>query len=182
MDNIIEYKFIYFNDKKKQLKFILHNYVQILNMMMTCFPFNNLKHKTELYEEYHKEMDTYLREKAKNLKWFFVTNITVDIIIGFCCLKKIQELINYKDKLETYKLINVKDVNFADIFRTTIEKPCIETLCKNFQYKNVGKFLLEELCEYLKPNYKIIYLVPESLCKQTCNSYTNDLTENEYYE
>src|SRR5439155_17030388 len=55
--------------------------------------------------------------------------------------------------------------NFLDILnkKKIIYGPCIETLCKDQNYKEVGNFLLNKLFNYLKNKYEKIYLVPESI-------------------
>jgi hypothetical protein len=166
----MEYNLFYILDIEKQEKFIKENIARILEIMLISFSSNlKLFNKNDIKKEkeYEKILNHLITNISKWLIWFFCVEKKTSKIVGFCYLYE-EKLSYYKgsEKIETYKKISPNDKSF-DIYKNKIYKnfyPVIGGLCKDPEYRNVGKFIIKELITYLKSktSYKKLYLVCES--------------------
>lgn len=156
----MSYKFTFFLDMEKQVEFVEKNKSTVIKLLMNCFPSNlpNNEDKGEI--EYRDYLDRILTYFSSNLIWYFALT-GEGKIVGFCWQRDFNNFIYTQQPLETYRYYENDEI--IDISRRTLNMgPVIESLCKDFNYKKVGSFLLKNVFEFLKNNYTIVYLVPES--------------------
>lgn len=166
----MDYKLLHFTDLDVQHKYVKDNVERILEIMLLAFP-SNIELFKKNDDKQEKKYKGIFREIVINSStwtiWFFCIDNLTNKIIGTCFLYE-QGLTYYEgnENIETYKIIKPTDKSF-DIYENRIYKnfyPVINGLCKDPNYKNVGKFILDELVKYFKSNtqYNKLYLVCES--------------------
>ena len=167
----MEYKLLHYTDLEEQNKYVKENVKRILEIMLLCFPsnielFNNEK-EIKKEKEYEEIFNNIIIKSSTWAIWFFCIDNLTNKIIGTCFLYE-QRLSYYlgNDEIETYKIIKPRGKSF-DIYENRTYKdfyPVINGLCKDPKYKNVGKFMIDELGKYFKSktSFDKLYLVCES--------------------
>jgi hypothetical protein len=179
----MDYKLIYFIHTKKQKKYIEKNINRIVSIILLSFPSNIELFEKKVLEkekEYIEIMKKIIMNASEWSIWFFCVEKETDKIVGMCFLYE-TKLSYYegKEKIETYKKISPKELSF-DIYENRKFKkfyPVINGICKVPGYKNVGKFIIKELTEYLKlkTKYKQMYIICESsIFKYNYKDYINE--------
>lgn len=166
-----DYTFKYFDNLTEQHQYILDNKERIVALWSTCFP-SNFDPKWDVYEEategYLKSRYRLVESTAHDRNWYFVLN--KDLIIGLCNIE--DETVvkidpdEYKkvtgSELKTYTAID----HFPQSDSLMTEKriyPVINALCKDQNFKNVGKFLIDNVVKCMKEKkHKVLYLISGS--------------------
>ena len=159
MDNYI---FLHFKDLNKQQQYIRKNLNRILDLLTICFPIqnpiNHIVSQTIYKDIINSELDN---------QWYFVLN-TNQLIIGLCYIHKELQCthVTEKDLIDQFEFYNINNLTGWPVRiyqQNTTIGPEISTLCKDPNYKNVGRFLLDNILKDLKNTYRTVYLVPESI-------------------
>jgi hypothetical protein len=181
-----EYKFEVITDVDVIKQHIDQDYERILELLSVCF---NLV-------DYDKGMLQFLEDSTV----FLCKVINTDKIIGIATNIMNNYYVETDDKITTYDptiyftnkeydsdgkikifhgLHGCADLSQKLEYEFVTLDPCIYSLCKDKAYKNVGSFLLKNICDYYKnKDYTKIYIVPESSRHRNQLMNTNVKTNN----
>jgi hypothetical protein len=143
-------------------KYLKKNHERIIMLLNDCFDIQ--------YKNY--ENIKYIKNKD-----FFICTID-DKLIGIAIGSENNEIVKTniitRSYDTTYLYRNYDIIDYVDQKNVTYSyvtlNPSIESICKDMNYKNVGKHILQYIEKYYKnKGFEKIYLVPES------NKYRNEL-------
>jgi hypothetical protein len=153
-------------------------------MITQCFPANHVGDAYEINKEYNNRFYHSLKFQMFK-RWFFVTEANNYNVIGFCSVSglNVTKLSNADaKKVNPYKINELTDD--IDTSNKVTLKYYIENVCKDGNFKNVGKFLLDNVIEYYKNADEKLSLVVESTRYK--DNYIDNLCtftdEEKYYD
>ncbi|AYV81329.1 MAG: hypothetical protein Harvfovirus27_18 [Harvfovirus sp.] len=167
-NHLDEYKFHYFDidekfDAYKQNEYIYWNIGRLIALQLNCFPLNNnhIRKKNEI--DYILALNDLI-QKNVDKQFYFLLSKDKEIIC-YCWLGT-DYAISLTEKeisqMETYTLLDKWDDPLFEKDRQKLT-PTIMSLCRDSEYKGVGKILIDNICAHLKTkNKNILYLIPES--------------------
>ena len=163
----MDYKFMSITELDKKSEYVKLNQDKIIQLLNTCF---DVQYKEYPDLEFIIESDFFVCTQDNNLIGLSLCKIDNGVYKLKSKHIKTYDSFKYLYTQGTY----VKDTETKkDIkFIKTSLGPCVGSICKDMNYKNVGVFLLSGIEKYYKQQgYTKLYTVPES------NKFKNKLLE-----
>lgn len=166
VENKVDYKFEVITDNESVEKYIEYDKDRIFDLLRVCFDIDDTK--------------KHIVNDLKDNIIFLCKTVNDNKLVGIATVVMYDHYVRTKEKIKTYNpLIYTSRKKFDDEGKLEIYKedsqnakieydfstlyPCIYSLCKDKSYKAVGKFLLDNICNYYKKDeWTKVYLVPES--------------------
>jgi len=167
-------------------------FIDMIKLDNVCFPHNvnnNDNNSIEKIKLFNKKKQQIIKKYFEVSKYFFA--MYKEKLIGYCFIYA-ANVFKYTKKINVYEKIISPDF-FEDAAPHQLNY-CIYGLCKNFEYKNVGSFILKNVIDYYHKLYinklgpKIIYIIPGSSYylnnyeSFVNNNYCDIIDNNKFYE